>query len=154
MFLKSFQYVQKNLFNFLGGSIDRRWYRKEHRDSDDGEKTQAEQIVRKQSKAIRKQFNTYWKSLENVPKIGWVHCFGWFWNFRIHMGFDTLILHVSVWKQKTVSRYWCWWMCCYCSCSCCYGHYHCSCGGGETRVGAQAGEEPAAATSSSSRSTI
>ena len=64
---------------------------------DDAKKTQ--KIIRKRSKTFRKLFKTTWKSLENVRKLyvfGWAHCFGLFWNFRINMEFDTLVLHLSV----------------------------------------------------------
>ena len=95
-FPKNLKNFRKSFLKFFW-SIDRRRHRKQCRDDDDAKKTQ--KMVQKRSKTIRKPSKATWKSLENDPKIvrfWWAHCFELFWNFRIHMEFDTLILHLSV----------------------------------------------------------
>ena len=82
-----------------------RWQKQPHVD-DAKSKT-----VRKRSKMIQKRSKTTWKlkiarkRSENVRKLNvfeWGHCFGLFWNVRIKMELDTLILHLSVVTAETM----------------------------------------------------
>ena len=97
-----FQFVFENLFRkFVDQLID-----------DDGENNVAMTTTpkrrKKRSKNSPKRSENDSKRLEKRSKtfrklyiFGWAHCFGLFGNVPIHMGFDTLILHLSVAARNT-----------------------------------------------------
>ena len=83
-------------------SIDRRWRRKQCCVDDKAEKTQ--KMVwncSKRSENHSKRLESRSKAFRKLYVFGWAHRFRLFWSFWIKMEFNTLILHVSVYPDKS-----------------------------------------------------
>ena len=58
--------------------------------------SQSIKIKMEKKKTIQNGLTIARKRSENCTCFGWAHCFGLFGNVPIHMGFDTLVLHMGV----------------------------------------------------------